>query len=88
MENRRKLDNYIEDLKDNAVIDTLNKIEDVKETAREVYIDLLNEHATLTEVALAEHFIDEFLETFNVISNDVFEIIECDRCCDYCDKED
>lgn len=80
----------LEEIYDDAVIETLEDAVNLQELASDVLLDTLKaEGATHSDLAFAEHIIERYKDVLNDILDDHFDVEEideciCDECCNCC----
>lgn len=87
MDYKDVLNNLVDDMIEDAVLNTLETVSNLQEDSKDVLIEIMEEDgATETEIAMAKHFVEKYVDILNDLIDDEFEIMEldCNGDCDNC----
>ena len=90
MDYKDVLNNLVDDMIEDAVLNTLESVSNLQEDSKDVLIEIMEEDgATETEIAMAKHFVEKYVDVLNDLIDDEFEIMEldCDLDCENCTIE-
>lgn len=80
------LENLMEDIRTDAMCETLTTMDALYEASEDVLFDMLvEEGATMTELVMAKYIMHRYVDVLRDLTDDAFEIGECcDGDCENC----
>lgn len=87
MDYKDVLNNLVDDMIEDAVLNTLETVSNLQKDSKDVLIEILEEDgASETEIAMAKHFVEKYVDVLNDLIDDEFEIMEldCNGDCEHC----
>ena len=81
------LNNVVDDMIDDVALNILEDVHNLQQDSKDVLIKIMEEEcATETEIAMAKHFVEKYVDILNDLINDEFEIedLYCDGVCENC----
>lgn len=89
MESKELLNKLVDDICEDTLLNTLETVVNFQSNAKKILIEILeDEGATSTEIALANYFVEKYIDILNDITDDAFNIISADEieCIGDCEK--